>query len=84
MQQTFHAHSPLMAWYLRFFALYIDVYVIDKTWCEYECNQTMDYALNTGLITSKTPVNNGCLNIVVQTKQQQTTGYVDNGQRQFQ
>ena len=36
------------------FVLYIEVYVIDKTWCEPESNQTTDYAANRGLITSKT------------------------------
>ena len=32
------------------FVLYIEV--IDKTWCEYKSIQTMDYAVNLGLITS--------------------------------
>ena len=41
------------------FVLYIKVYVINKTWCEYEPNQTADYAANPGLIMNKTPVNNG-------------------------
>ena len=39
--------------------LCIEVYVIDKTWCEYEPNhQTTDYAINARLIWSKTPVSN--------------------------
>ena len=42
--------------------LYIKVYVVDKTWCEYEPNQTTDYAVNPQLITSKPPstTNKGC------------------------
>ena len=36
--------------------LYIEVYVIDKPWCEHEPNQTMDYAVNPRLITSTTTV----------------------------
>ena len=49
------------------FVFYVEVYVIDKTWCEYEPNKTTDNhnAVNPGLITSKTPVNNGCIKIVV-------------------
>ena len=31
-------------------------------------NQTADYAVNLGLIKSKTPVNNGCFNIVSYTQ----------------
>ena len=38
-----------------YFVLYIDVYVIDKTSHEHEPNQTMGYAVNPGLIRSKTP-----------------------------
>ena len=59
------------------FVLYIEV--IDKTWCEYEPNQATNYALNSGLIMSKTPVNNSCIKIVAYTHQHQTTGCVDNG-----
>ena len=33
------------------FVLYCEGYVKDKTWCEYESNQTTGYALNPGLIT---------------------------------
>ena len=53
---------------------YIKVYVTDKPWCEYEHNHTADYTVNPGLMTSKTPVNKGCFNIVAYTEQQQTTG----------
>ena len=35
--------------------LYIEVYVTDKKWCEYEPNQTADYAGNPGFKMSKTP-----------------------------
>ena len=66
-------HVPSM------FVLYIKVYVIDKTRCEYEPNQTADYAVNMGFITSKIHVNDGCFNIKAYTEQQQTTGPVDNG-----
>ena len=69
---------------LTIFVLYIEVYIINKTLCEYEPNQTTDYAVNPGLIMSKTPVDNGCFNLVVCMKQQQTTGRVDNGYCQFQ
>ena len=48
--------------------LYIEVYVIDKTWSEYEPNQTTDYVVNLGLIMTKTIVNNGCFSIVTYTK----------------
>ena len=61
------------------FVLYnIEIHVIDKTCCEYELNQTADYAVKLGLITNKI-VNNGCFNTVAYTGQQQTTGNVDNG-----
>ena len=53
------------------------VYVMDKTWCEYEPNQTAEYAVNRGLITSKTPVNNGCFIIVAYTELQQAIGPVE-------
>ena len=33
---------------------YIGVYAIDKTWYEYEPNQSTDYAVNPGLIMSNT------------------------------
>ena len=36
------------------FVLCIEVCGIDKPWCEYEPNQTTDYAVNPGSITSKT------------------------------
>ena len=54
--------------------------------CEYEpaCNPTTNYAVNPGLIMSKTSVNNGCIKIVAYMEQQQTTGHVDNGYHQFQ
>ena len=45
----------------------------------YDPNQTTDYAGNSELITSKTPVNNGCFNIVAHMVQQQSTGHVDKG-----
>ena len=48
-----------------------------------ELNHTADYAVNPGLMTSKTPVNNGCFNIVAYTEPQQTIGPVANGCRQF-
>ena len=35
--------------------LHINVYVIDKTWHEYEPNQTMDYVVNVRLIMSNMP-----------------------------
>ena len=40
-QQSVKAHGPLIV-------LYIQVFVVDKTWYEYEPtgNQTMDYAVN--------------------------------------
>ena len=60
------------------FVLNIEVYVIDKTWCEYEHDQTTDYTVNPGLIMSKTPVNKGWFNIVAYTEQRQATGCVDN------
>ena len=69
---------------LMSFVLYIKVYVIDKPWCEYELKHTGDYGVNPGLMTSKTPVNNSCFNIVAYMEQQQTTGHFDNGCRQFQ
>ena len=37
------------------FGLYVEAYVIDKTWCKYEPNQTLDYAVNPGFIWNKTP-----------------------------
>ena len=65
------------------FVQYTEVYVIDKTWCEYEPNQTSDYAANWELITSKTPVNSDCFNIMTYSEQQQTTGHVDKDCHQF-
>ena len=41
-------------------------------------NQMADYAVNSGLIIIKTPVNNGCFNIVAYTEQQQNICCVDN------
>ena len=41
--------------FVLIFVLYVEVYVIDKTRCEYEPNETMDYAVNPGLIMRKTP-----------------------------
>ena len=39
------------------FVLYIDIYDIDKTWCEYKPNQNMDYAVkNPVLITTNITV----------------------------
>ena len=35
--------------------MYIGVCVIDKIWCEYKPNQTIDYPVNPRLITSKNP-----------------------------
>ena len=64
-------------------ALYIEVYVIDNTWCEYQSNQTNKYAVNLGL-TCKTPIYNGCFKIVAYTEQQQTAGHDDNSYNQFQ
>ena len=38
--------------------VYIEAYkCVHKTWCEYEPNHTADYAVNLGLIMSKTHVN---------------------------
>ena len=47
--------------------LYINVYVIDKQWCEHEPNQTADYAVNPELIMSQTPLTNGCIRLVAYT-----------------
>ena len=52
-------------------------------WCEYELNQTTNYAINPGLITSNTPLKNGCIKIVADTLQQQSTDLVDNDCCQF-
>ena len=61
--------------------LHIEVCVIDKMLCEYEPNQATDYAINVGLIMSKTPVNNACIKLIVvdYMYQQQPTGHVANG-----
>ena len=78
-------HVPVLLEHLvPICVVYINVYGIYKTWCEYEPNQTTDYAVNLGLIMSKIRFNNGCFNILAYTEQQQTTGHVDNDCRQFQ
>ena len=46
--------------------------------------QTTNYAVNPGLIMSKTPAKNSCFNIVAFKEQQQTSGHVDNDFCQFQ
>ena len=58
--------------------VYFHANVIDKPYCESEPNQAADYAVNPGLIMSKTSVNNGRFNIVAYAAKQQTMGYVDN------
>ena len=44
--------------------LYIKVYVVGKSWCEYEPNQKSDDAVNPGFITSKTSINSACYNML--------------------
>ena len=59
--------------------LAITLYIIDKTWREYEPMITANFAVNLRLLMSKTAVNIGCFNIVAYTKQQLPTYHVDNG-----
>ena len=63
-----------------YFVLYIEVYVIDKTWCKYKPNQTNDYAVNPGLIRSKTPA----IKAVLTHGQLVSSKSVDHGCHQFQ